>query len=106
MKPLYPEALQKMLGGRTMYAELEPSRPDLRRWVSINRYRRDEQWRYVVHGFEVRSDDVEKQYDVAGTEENLIHHEFEELNDAIAKLAELIPHAIEWKTWNETDCPL
>lgn len=106
MKPLYPEALQKMLAGRTMYADLEPSRPDLRRWVKFGRFQRHGKWRYFVYSFEIPQHIVEAEYDAAGHEENAVHHDVEDLEEAIAILAELIPHTVEWKTWNETDCPL
>lgn len=106
MKPLYPDALQKLLSGNELHVELEASRPELRRWVTIFRYQRDGQWRYVVRSVEFRADLVEGGYDVAGTEENLIRHEVEDLQEAIMILADLVPHTVEWETGFDTECPI
>lgn len=107
MKPLYPDALTKLLSGNAMYAELSPSRPDLRKWVCIFRFREPNgAWRYGVQGFEIKAEYVEKEYDAAGTEENKFRHVVDSLEEALEILATVVPGIVEWVPESETECPL
>ena len=126
--PLPLKALELLNRGLAIYAEVAPSRPDLRKWLRVNPYRLadDQPYRYVVWSFELLVSDLVHEYDVAGREENMVDYEFDNLDgalacldglqlhpsagdnlaDALACLDGLQEQPVHWESWQETDCPI
>ena len=106
--PLALHALQLINKGLAIYGEVTPSRTDLRKWLQLGRYQETEDGphRYVVRSFELLVSDLVHEYDVAGREENMVRHEFDTLEDALACLDGMQQQPVHWESWQETDCPI